>query len=172
MNDDDFVRIGVITGTHGLRGRLRIYIVTDIIERFTPGNRVYLNEKSFTVSEFSFHKDSIGLLKLEGIDSVDQAATHKGADLLISREDAQRYRNNLDEESYFTADIINSGVFYQDSHFGTVHDILHAGAEDVLIIKGNDGREYMVPFVKSMVDTSRLDEKRIDIDPVEGLFDI
>jgi 16S rRNA processing protein RimM len=176
ITEDDFIRVGVVTGTHGLQGRLKIYIISDIAERFSPGNRVILKEEnrfaSYTIVEFAARKGRIGLLKLDGITSIEQATRHKGSDLLIERSEALGQREHLDEESYLFADIIGCGVYRDGRAFGTVKDILQAGAVDVLIIGGDDGREYMIPFVASMVDTEKLFEKRIDIHPIEGLFDI
>ncbi|MBN1534359.1 MAG: 16S rRNA processing protein RimM [Spirochaetes bacterium] len=176
IKEDDFIRIGTVTGTHGLQGRMKIYIISDIAERFSPGNTVTVKEDnefvSYTIAEFSARKSRIGLLKLDGITTIERASSLKGSDLLIEEAAAMKQREQLDGESYLFAEIIGCGVYRDGSAFGTVKDILQSGAVDVLILRGNDGKDYMIPFVAAMVDTSRLPEKRIDIYPIEGLFDI
>lgn len=174
--DDDFIRIGVVTGLHGLNGRLKIQIISDIAERFSPGNRVYISKGTesslHTIIGLTIRKEKQGLLKLEGIDSAEEAAGYRGADLLIPASEARAFKSNLEEEEYFYSDIIGCDVFLHNEVFGVVADIMRAGSGEILVVAAKNGKQYMIPFVTSMVDMSRISEKRIVIHPVEGLFDI
>jgi 16S rRNA processing protein RimM len=174
--EDDFIRVGVVTGSHGLNGRLKIYIITDIAERFSLGNRVFVSKNGggefFIIKEFIPRKENTALLKLEGIDSVEQADARKGAELLITREAADQYKQKLGADEYLYSEVIGCAVSLGEENFGVVEDILQAGSGDILVIAGTDGRQYMIPFVTSMVDTARIAEGRITIHPVDGLFDI
>lgn len=172
----DFIRIGVVTGSHGLNGRLKIFIISDIMERFSRGNRVFVSTEGiggfFEIEEFLPRKGKTALLKLGGIDTVERAAACKGAELLIPAGEAGEFRNKLAADEFLYSDIIGCTVFRDDEEFGAVKDIIQAGAGDILIVAGKDGREYMIPFVTSMVDTSRIAEGAVTIYPVDGLFDL
>lgn len=173
--ENEYIRVARIKGSHSLNGGLKIYLVTAIPERFEPGNTVYLklNEgfKKFTVSEFRPQKDRICLLRLEGIEDRNSADLLKGIDVFIDGAFAEEFRKELEEDAFFYYDIIGCRVLYKGSDFGLVKDIMEAGSGEILVIENQKGKSFMIPFVESMVNTDRIEEKIIEITPVEGLLD-
>ena len=174
--ENDYLRIARITGSHGLHGELKVYVITDFPERFETGKLLYFGfekaSREYRVEGLRPMKGRILLLKLEGIDSRNDSDLLKGMDIFIRRSEAESVRDLLDENSFFYYDLIGCRVYLKGKEFGTVIDIMEAGAGDILIIQKLNSGRVMVPFVESMVDTARLNEKIIDINPVEGLFDI
>ena len=174
--EQDFLRIARIAGSHGLRGEVKVYVITDIPERFAEGKILYFGfekaSREYKVEGFRPMKGRILLLKLEGIDSRNDSDMLKGMDIFIKGSDAENSRDLLDEDSFFYYDLIGCRVYLKGKEFGTVVDIMEAGAGDILIIEDLKAGRVMVPFVDEMVDTGRIKEKIIDINPVEGLFDI
>ncbi len=172
---DSHIRIAKIAGAHGLKGRLKIALISDIVERFSPGNQVYLEKgplhTAYTIREFQPVDGKTALLYLSGIDDRDAALAMRGLDLFITREEAERTRDLLDEDSFYYYDIIGCEVYRNERHFGRVMDVVSGGAGELLVILDSDGREHLVPFVGAMVDTKGIKSRRIDIDPVEGLLD-
>ena len=173
---DDHVRIAVITGAHGLTGRLKLRITTDIRERFRADATVIVRtvggEKRYRILDFSDGGKSVGLLSLEGVGDRNAAQALRGSEVLIERDEAERTRGLLGEEDYYYYDIIGCAVYRDGREFGTVADILEAGTGEVLVITDPRGRRYLLPFVEAMVDTSGIRDGRLDISPVEGLFEI
>ncbi|MCP4130304.1 MAG: 16S rRNA processing protein RimM [bacterium] len=174
--EDDYLEIAVITGAHSLHGRLRILVLTDIMDRFTVGREIFLKEEGkynkYKVLEFQEQKGKVCRLFLEGINDRDEALSYKGKGIYIEKAEAERTRSEyLEEDSYYYYELIGCTVYWKEKQFGRVVDILEAGAGEILIIETDEGKRHMVPFVESMVDTAHVFEKRIDIDPVEGLFD-
>ncbi|MBN2077539.1 MAG: 16S rRNA processing protein RimM [Spirochaetes bacterium] len=173
---DDHVRIAVITGVHGLTGRLRLRITTDIRERFQANTTVIIKtmggEGRYRILDFAEGGKRGALLHLEGIEDRDAALALRGGEVLIEKTEAERTRGLLGEESFYYYDIIGCAVFRDGREFGTVTEILEAGAGEVLAIVDGRGARYLLPFVESMVDTSGIRNKRLDISPVEGLFEI
>lgn len=173
--ENEYIRVARIAGSHSLHGGLRIYLVTAIPERFEPGNTVYLNlsegYKKFTVKDFRPQKDKIYLLKLSGVDDRNSADLLKGIDIFIDGASAEKFREELEDDAFFYYDIIGCRVIYKNSDFGTVNDIMEAGSGEILLIEDHKGKSYMIPFVESMVNTDRIEEKIIEINPVEGLLD-
>jgi 16S rRNA processing protein RimM len=173
---DEYIRIAVIAGVHGLNGRLKITVISDIIERFEKNKKVFIycdnSYREFTIAGFTLQKGKSGLLQLDGIDDRDAALACKGLDIFIEKAEAEKTRSGLDGQSFYYYDIIGCAVYYEGQHFGTVDDILEAGAGEILVITDGRGNKFMVPFVTSMVDTGNIRSGRLDIHPVEGLLDI
>lgn len=172
----EFLRIGQISGSHALDGCLKVLVTTDNPDRFAPGCTVYIQHKGgyvpYSVEGFSLHKNRMGLLYIKGVMTRDQAETLKGTEVFIPMAQAEETRKDLEDDSYYYYDIIGCRVYLDDRPFGTVEDILEAGAGEILIILTDTGKKHMVPFVESMTDTRHIGDKRIDIFPVEGLLDI
>jgi len=99
MTAEEYVRIGVITGAHGLTGRLKILVISDIGERFEAGNRVFIQHgdryREYRIIQFSDSGKRSGLLQLEGINDRDAALSIKGSELLIEQSEAERTRGAL-----------------------------------------------------------------------------
>lgn len=171
----EFIRVARIIDSHGLDGRLKIFLATDFEERFKNGNEVYLKRGSqyedHRVSDYKEQKKRISLLKLDGISDRDTAHALKGVDIFINKSEAEETRSNLDENSFFFFDLIGCEVFHEGKLFGVIVDILEAGAGEILIVRDNEGKKLYVPFVQDMVDTTDIYEKKIYINPIEGLFD-
>lgn len=174
--ENNYLRIARIAGSHGLNGEVKVYVITDIPERFAVGKMLYFGfdkaSREYRIEGLRPMKGRILLLKLEGIDSRNDSDTLKGMDIFIQESDAESGRNLLDNDSFFYFDLIGCTVYLKGKEFGTVIDIMEAGAGDILVIEDSKSGRVMVPFVESMVNTARVKEKIIDINPVEGLFDI
>jgi 16S rRNA processing protein RimM len=175
IKDDNFIRVARVIGAHALGGRLKIAVISDNLSRFDPENVVFLKEKDYNayrITGFAPLKGRTCLLQLDGVSDRNQAEALRGVEIFITKELAEETRNELEEDSFYYFDLIGCDVYLNGSLFAKVTDILEAGAGEVLVITDKDKRELMLPFVESMVDTSGIGEKRIDIHPVEGLFDI
>jgi 16S rRNA processing protein RimM len=173
---DDYIRIAVVTGVHGLNGRLKILVISDIRERFEKDNSVFIKFKNsfreFRIINFAETRGTTGLLQLDGINDRDSALPYKGSDVFIKKSEAEKTKSELGKDSYYYYDIIGCTVYFQGRLFGTVTDIMEAGAGEILIITNDRGKKFMIPFVESMVDTGEIRDNRLNINPVEGLFDI
>jgi 16S rRNA processing protein RimM len=172
---EDYLRTGKILGAHGLKGFLKVLIISNIDDRFSEGNQVFIKEGSSysmrMITSSQEFKRKIALVKLEGIDDRDSAMLFSGKELFIDKKTAVETRGSLESDSFYYFDIIDCSVYLDGSEFGKVVDIVEAGSGEILVIKDKTGMEHMVPFIKSMVDTGGLPDKRIDIHPVEGLLD-
>lgn len=173
--DEQFLRIGKIMGAHGLHGRLRVLAITDIRERFEIGSCIYLNVrgeyKRNSILDFIEQKGRQCLIRLEGISDRDTALSLKGIEIFIERDEAEKTRHLLGEETYYYYDIIGCSVYLESGLFGRVTDILEAGAGEILVVEDSSGKEFLIPFVHSMVDTREVCNRKIYIYPIEGLIE-
>ncbi|HEY1406496.1 MAG TPA: ribosome maturation factor RimM [Spirochaetota bacterium] len=174
MKNDEYIRIGHVSGPHGLKGNLKIAVITDLESRFSEGNTVLLghtgNLRAHTVLYCEKHKGRIAIAELSGIEDRTAAENAAGADIFITRDEAEKSKSELSDGEFYYYDLVGCAVFRDDKLFGEIAGVIEGGAGHILKITGSDGKEYLLPFVDEMVDTSRILSRRIDITPVEGLF--
>lgn len=168
----DFLRVGVITSTHGLRGEVKVYPTTDDKNRFKELKTCLLDtgKKKITleIERVRFFNQYV-ILKFKGIDDINEIEKYKGKDLLISREDAVK----LEENENFIPDLIGLDVVTDEgSHFGKVTDIMQTAANDIYVIAGDDGREYLFPSIKECILQVDLEQNRVIVHIMEGLLDL
>lgn len=168
----DFLRVGVITSTHGLRGEVKVYPTTDDKNRFKELKTCLLDtgKKKITleIERVRFFNQYV-ILKFKGIDDINEIEKYKGKDLLISREDAVK----LEENENFIPDLIGLDVVTDEgSHFGKVTDIMQTAANDIYVIAGDDGREYLFPSIQECILQVDLEQNRVIVHIMEGLLDL
>ncbi|OPJ55634.1 ribosome maturation factor RimM [Alkalithermobacter paradoxus] len=161
-------KIGQIVNTQGLRGEMRVYPLTDYKERFEEIQWVYIgddfNNKHFI--EKVRYKNSMVILKIKGIDDINQVERLKNKYLVIPRENARE----LEEDTYFIADLIGLEVYTVNGEYvGILEDVMQPGANDVYVIK-NGSKEYLIPAIKQFVPHINMNERKIIIDPIEGMI--
>ena len=159
----DKLEIGYITSTHGLKGEVNVYPTTDEPERFRGLSRVIVQtgaaETIMEVERTAFFKGK-PILKLAGVDRIEDAQKLRGSTLLVSREDAIP----LLEGEYFIGDHVGSAVYLEDgSEFGTLSDIFRTGANDVYVIDRREGGITYIPAVREFVTGVDPVEKRITV---------
>ena len=165
----DYLEIGQIVGTHGVRGELRVQPWCDSPEFFKKFKTRYYDahgEKSVGVVCARPH-GNIALLRLDGCDTVEKAASLRGKVLYMRRSDA-----HLKKGDWFIAELIgcraedaNSGKVY-----GTVTDVSQTGANDVWHITDDNGTETLIPAIPDVVSSVDVENGIVLITPLKGLF--
>ena len=166
-----YLEIGKIVGTHAVRGEVRVDPWCDepaFMKRFKTLYFDKAGAKAIRVLACRPHGNVV-ILKLEGIDTVEQAAALRGRVLYMRREDAK-----LPKEQYFIQDLLGCKVFDADdpAHlYGTLTDVSKTGANDVWHITDEEGTEYLIPAIPPVVIDTDIDADRILIRPLKGIFD-
>lgn len=159
---DDRVQIGQVVGVFGLKGHLKVKILTDFVERFDRGQKVWLDGKEHEIVDTKWHRDQ-ARIALAGITTPEQAESARWKYLEVPKTS----RPELDEDEYYVDDLIGFEAFDSSGKpLGTVDDVIAAPAHDILDIGG-----VLVPAVEEFVIEIDLDEKRVVIEPIPGLFD-
>jgi 16S rRNA processing protein RimM len=176
LNDNrEYIRIGRITGSHGLKGFVKVAVITDIDSRFAEGNRVFIFRDGayaeHTVLSFAIHKERVAIALFSGISGKDGSDAISGSEIFIPAEEIETARGLLGESDFFYNDLFDLDVFFENARFGKVKGVLEAGSGHLLQIEKENGGEVLIPFVDEMVDTSRFKDGRIDITPVDGLLE-
>jgi len=159
--------IGKITNTHGIRGEVKIYNLSDF-DRFLVNKEMYVNyrgEKKYFVIERVRNQKNILIVKFKGYDNINDILMYKGLDL-YSDDDAS---DELDEDTYHFDMLIGKDVYTdQDVYVGKVTTLIPVPQGHLLDILKTDGKKALVPFLNVFV----LDvlEDKIIIKPIEGLL--
>jgi len=158
----DFMSVGTIGKTHGLKGEVKVFSLTDSLERFKKLKNVYIDGEIRKVEGCKLQADK-AILKIEGIDSIEQAETYRNKYLMVKREDAIK----LTEGSYYVADLLDCSVFEEgaEEELGKVFDVLNTPGNDVYWVKGKE--EILIPVLKNIVVSVDIDKHIIIIKPVK-----
>lgn len=167
---DDYIRVGVITSTHGIKGEVKVYPTTDDINRFEYLDRVYLDlgkeYKPLRIELVRYYKQLI-ILKFKDINDINDIEKYKGKDLLIPKDEAIK----LNEDEYFIFDLIDSEVYSEDgTKLGIVTEVLTSSANDVYVVKTSDNRELLLPAIKECILDVDTANKKIIVHLMDGLL--
>lgn len=167
---EEILQVGVIASTHGVRGEVKVFPTTDDANRFKKLKAVLLDtgrEKiPVEIEGVKFFKQMV-ILKFKGIDTMEAAAAYRQAGLYVSREDAVR----LGRDEYFIADLIGVEVYGEDDgRIGILEDVLTTGANDVYVIRMNDGRELLLPAIRQCVLDVDVERGKMKVHVLEGLL--
>lgn len=168
---DDLIRVGVISSTHGIKGEVKVFPTTDDPNRYKKLKKVILDtgkeQIEMEISGVRFFKQMV-IVKFKGYDNINDIEKYKGKDLLVTRENAVE----LGEGEYFIYDLIDCAVVTDEGEdFGTLVEVLQTGANDVYVVKTNDGKEVLLPNIESCILDVNIEEKKITAHIMEGLID-
>jgi len=157
----DFMSVGQIGKTHGLKGEVKVFSLTDSLERFKKIKNVYIDGEIRKVEGCKLQADK-AILKIEGIESIEQAETYRNKFLMVKREDAIK----LPEGSYYVADLVECTVFEEGGEeLGKVFDVISTPGNDVYWVKGN--KEVLIPVLKDIVVSIDIEKHIIVIKPIK-----
>lgn len=170
-NMEQFLRVGVISSTHGIRGEVKVYPTTDDPERFLDLDEVILDtgreHKILEIEGVKFFKNQV-ILKFKGYDNINDIEKYLKKDLLVDREHAVE----LGENENFIADLIDMEVVTEEGKvLGTLTDVIKTGANDVYAVKTPEGKEILLPAIRDCILDVNVDEKRMTVHVMEGLLD-
>jgi len=162
----EFLIVGYILAPWGIRGEVKVEVVTDFPERFAPQKVVYLNTRPLEIESCRPHKQHL-VVKLATIDSVEDAEKLRGQDLTIPRSELYP----LPEGQYYTFQLIGLKVVTTEGEtLGRITDIMATASNDVYIVEGKRG-EILIPAIEDVVKSIDLKKGKIVIEVIEGLLD-
>jgi 16S rRNA processing protein RimM len=162
-----FLAVGRVLRPHGVRGELRVEILTGYPERLPLHAVLYVGEEGrpYPVERLRLQRDA-ALIKLAGCDDRNQAEALRGQLLQIPLEQAVP----LEEGEYYHFQLIGVEVFTGAGEcLGRVVEVLDTGANDVYVVRGGRG-EVLLPAIEDVVRELDLDARRMVVTPLPGLF--
>ncbi len=167
----DYLEIGQIVNTYGIKGFVKVVPFTDDITRFEKLKSVYIdikgNLKEFTIEEVKYSKNMV-LLKFKEIPDINEAEKYRNYYIKISRDNAIK----LPKDTYFIADLIGLDVYVEETNelLGKVDDIFPTGSNDVYVVKDELGKQVLLPGTKEVIKTVDLENGKIFVNLIKGLI--
>lgn len=171
------VVIGRVVKAHGVTGELTVEVRTDDPgARFTPGATVRATRGRDRATDRSFVIDTVRehgarlLVRLAGVEDRDAAEQLRGVLLVVDTADLPPL---TDPDEYYDHQLVGLRVQTgAGEQLGTVTEVLHAGAGELLAVRRDDGGELLVPFVAAIVTAVRPDDGLVEVDLPDGLLDL
>ncbi|MDR1003040.1 MAG: ribosome maturation factor RimM [Oscillospiraceae bacterium] len=164
-----YLEVGKIVSTHGINGEVRVLPWADSPQFLTKFKLLYFKDgaEEKKVLSSRVHKTLV-LIKFEGVEDVRAADELRDSVVYIDRDDV-----NLPEGSYFIQDLIGLEVQDNDSGelYGEITDVIQNRANDVYCMRHKNGKEYLIPVIDDVVKRTDLEEKKVYIFKMKGLFD-
>ncbi len=164
-----YFEIGQIVNHFGIKGMVKVNPFTDDISQFEEMETILVDKKGslleIQIEEVKYSKNQV-LLKLKGIDTVEDAEKYRNCYLKLPREKARR----LPRDTYFIADLIGLEVYTEEGKLlGKVDDIYNTGASDIYVIKDTLGKQILLPAIKEVIKQIDLEQEKIVVHLLEGL---
>ncbi len=168
---DELVAIARIVRSRGLKGEVVAEMLTDFPERFEDLETVTAltptgERQELIIETFWFQKDRV-ILKFEGYDTIERGDELRNFEICVPESEAVE----LETDEYFDWQL--EGCMVEDTAgqtIGEVRELMRTGGTEVLVVDG-DTKEYLIPFAESICIEVDIDNKRIKIDPPEGLLE-
>jgi 16S rRNA processing protein RimM len=170
QSETEWATIGKVVALFGIRGELKVLLLTDIPNRFAELDDVYVgpNHTRYLIQSAWPYKGEMIVLKLVGIDDANAAESLRNQEICIPLSKLAK----LPSDSYYQHDILGLRVFTLDGReLGTIVDILVTGGNDVYIIKAPDASQILIPAIKDVIKQIDLIHHVMYIDPLPGLLD-
>ena len=164
-----YLEVGKIVSVHGLKGDVKVEPWCNEPEFICDFDRLYSKDgkKEYEIESSRVQKNMV-IMKLKGVDSVEDGQAMRNKILFMDRNDVE-----LEDGFYFFQDLIGLNVIDADSQeeYGKIEDIFQTGANDVYQIKSDEGRSYYIPAIADVIVKTDIDDGKMYIRPLEGLFD-
>lgn len=170
QNNTTWATIGTIVALFGIRGELKVRLLTDIPDRFTELDAVYVGpeHRRYFIENVRPHKGEMVVLKLRGIHDADAAEALRNLDLQIPESQLAK----LPPDAYYQHDILGLHVYTMDGrNLGQIVDIIVTGSNDVYAIKTAEGKQILIPAIKDVIKQIDLIRRTMYIAPLPGLLD-
>ena len=154
-----FVEAGEIVSTHGIRGEVKVLCWLDDPEMLCEFDRVRISGKEYAIEQCRVQK-TCNLVKLEGVDSMDDAQAMRGKIL-------QLYREDIDDEVIFAAELIGMAVYAEGNEIGKIVEVLDYPGNSVYVVRGK--HEYMIPAVNQFILSTDMEANRMEVRLIEGM---
>jgi 16S rRNA processing protein RimM len=166
LKPDQFITVGKLGRARGIEGEIYVTPTTDFPDRFVGLTEIFIDDRGTWKVQKIESSRMIGsrpVLKFLGVNSPEEAARMTNRKLAVARQDLVE----LPEGTYYIFDLIGCNVFTDDPErlVGTITDVRQYPANDVYVIKTENGSEILFPAVKDFISDVDPSGKRIVVDP-------
>ena len=154
-----YIEAGEIVNTHGVRGEVKVLCWLDAPEMLCEFDRCRIAGKDYEMESVRVQK-TCNLVKLSGVDTMEAAQKLRGKVLELYRED-------IDDEVIFAAELVGVEVYADGQCIGTVREVLDYPGNAVYVVRGE--HEYMIPAVKQFILSTDMVKNVMEVRLIEGM---
>ena len=154
-----YIEAGEIVTTHGVRGEVKVLTWLDDPGMLCEFDRCRIDGREVIMEQVRVQK-TCNLVKLKGIDTMEAAQALRGKTIELYRED-------IDDEVIFAAELIGMTVFSEGQEIGKIKDVLDYPGNSVYVVRGE--HEYMIPAVKAFVLDTDMEKNEMQVRLIEGM---
>lgn len=164
-----FVVVGKFRKPHGIRGEIRMTVLTDFPDLIRPGQKIYVGQRYqvYTIREVRWHGEDL-LVSL--VELPDRTAVEIFRNEMVSLKSEEMPQ--LEEGEYYLHQLVGLDVVTEEGQLlGRLKEILYTGANDVYLVDGQDGKEILLPVIDEVVREIDLASGLIRVRLLDGLLD-
>lgn len=159
----NYLYIGKLVNTHGIKGEVRILSNFRYKDKvFVKGFKFYVgkDKKEYVVETYRKHKNFDMVVFKDNYD-INLIEHLKGSFVYINKDELK-----LDKNKFLSVDLIEFDVIINDKTIGVIKDVLDTPANEVLVLDNN----IMIPYVDAFIKEIDIKNKKVSVYEVKGLL--
>lgn len=154
-----YIEAGEIVTTHGVRGEVKVLSWLDSPEMLCEFDRCRISGREYVMDAVRVQK-TCNLVKLRGVDTMEDAQKLRGKTMELYRED-------ISDELIFAAELVDVEVFADGACIGKIKEVLDYPGNSVYVVQGE--REYLIPAVKEFILSTDLEKNQMQVKLLKGM---
>lgn len=154
-----YIEAGEIVTTHGVRGEVKVLSWLDSPEMLCEFGRCRIDGREYVMDTVRVQK-TCNLVKLRGVDTMEDAQKLRGKTMELYRED-------ISDELIFAAELVDVEVFADGASIGRIKEVLDYPGNSVYVVQGE--REYLIPAVKEFILSTDLERNQMQVKLLKGM---
>lgn len=154
-----YIEAGEIVTTHGVRGEVKVLSWLDSPEMLCEFDRCRISGREYVMDSVRVQK-TCNLVKLRGVDTMEDAQKLRGKTMELYRED-------ISDELIFAAELVDVEVYADGARIGKIKEVLDYPGNSVYVVQGE--REYLIPAVKEFILSTDLERNQMQVKLLKGM---
>ena len=154
-----YIEAGEIVTTHGVRGEVKVLSWLDSPEMLCEFDRCRISGREYVMDSVRVQK-TCNLVKLRGVDTMEDAQKLRGKTMELYRED-------ISDELIFAAELVDVEVYADGACIGKIKEVLDYPGNSVYVVQGE--REYLIPAVKEFILSADLERNQMQVKLLKGM---
>lgn len=154
-----YIEAGEIVTTHGVRGEVKVLSWLDSPEMLCEFDRCRISGREYVIDSVRVQK-TCNLVKLRGVDTMEDAQKLRGKTMELYRED-------ISDELIFASELVDVEVYADGARIGKIKEVLDYPGNSVYVVQGE--REYLIPAVKEFILSTDLERNQMQVKLLKGM---
>ena len=154
-----YIEAGEIVTTHGIRGEVKVLSWLDSPEMLCEFDRCRISGREYVMDSVRVQK-TCNLVKLRGVDTMEDAQKLRGKTMELYRED-------ISDELIFASELVDVEVYADGVCIGKIKEVLDYPGNSVYVVQGE--REYLIPAVKEFILSTDLERNQMQVKLLKGM---